>query len=193
MGTKKGNKNVVKAKIVTSFAGREHIREEIPVRTLLREISDIREILKAGTESQFNDETFEVQLRPIGEMRLKHLSLLWSIDKELLHLVLPSLKPVGVTVKMPALTKTDMEPHNIRPKMMEHLQDGSITPELAKTVCEVAGAGEKQEEEDLVPQSFEVNLNVVDGRVARDEHGVIIESAVEDVDMGDAFVAPPEK
>ena len=192
MGDSKNNN--IRTKISTSFAGREHIREEIPVRALLREISEIRDVLQAGTETRFDVDTFENQVRPIGEMRMKHLTLLWAIDKELLHLVLPSLKPVGVTIKMPTLTKEDMEPHNIRPKMMEHLKDGVITPELAKTVCEVAGAKEGTEEEDLVPTAFEVNLNVVEGRVTRDEHGIIIESTVDDedsLDMGDAFVTPP--
>jgi len=174
-------------KIVASFTDREHLRTEIPVRTIMSEIQSIRDILRAGAETSMNPETADVELVPIGETRIKELQLLWNIDKDLLHMVIPALKPIGVTVKVPELSTEDMQPHNIRPKMIEHVANGAITPESADLMCKVAGAIEGKVEEDDEPTSFEVNLNLVDARVQRDEHGIIIEEAEVEDDVGDVF------
>lgn len=174
-------------KIVASFTDREHLRQEIPVRTIMSEIQSIRDILRSGAEMGMDPETADVVSVPIGETRIKELQLLWNIDKELLHMVIPALKPIGVTVKVPSMTKEDMEPHNIRPKMIEHVASGAITPESADLMCKVAGAIEGKPEEDEAPTAFEVNLNLVDARVERDEHGIIIEEAEVEDDVGDVF------
>lgn len=184
---KQGMAESIITKVVASFTDREHLRTEIPVRTILSEIQSIRDILRAGAEQRMNPETADVELAPIGETRIKELTLLWNIDKELLHLVIPNLKPIGVTVKVPELSKEDMEPHNIRPRMIEHVASGAITPESADMMCKVAGAIEGKVEEDDEPTAFEVNLNLVDARVQRDEHGIIIESDEEEDDVGDVF------
>lgn len=174
-------------KVVSSFTDREHIRAEIPVRSILSEINYIREVLRAGSEMSLNEETLALEPRPIGETRLKELQSLWGMDKTLLQLVIPSLKPIGVTVKVPTLTKEDMEPQNIRPKMIEHVASGAITPESADLLCKVAGATDQRAEEEEEPTAFEVNLNLVDARVERDEHGIIVEKDDTVDDVGDVF------
>ena len=172
-------------KVVSSFRDREHLREEIPVRMIMAEINETRKILRSGSEMVLNQDTMLMESVPIGETRLKELQQLWNIDKVLLQMVIPSLKPIGVTVKLPSLSKEDREPHNIRSKMLEHVLDGELVPDTADVICKVAGAIEDTSADDAEPTSFNVNLNLVDAKVQRDVNGIIIET--EDDDMGDAF------
>lgn len=175
-------------KIVSTFTDREHLRQEIPARILMAEIAEMRQILRTGQELVRNPDTLMNELRPVGETRLKEISLLWNIDFKMLSLVIPTLKPIGVTVAVPELSKEDMEPQNIRPKMLEHVIKGNITPEAGEQICKVAGATEVSADEEDEPIAFEVNLNLVDARVERDEHGIIIEPADEEEDdVGDVF------
>jgi len=193
--TKKSSKTLKKqVERIASFGDREHLRSEIDVRTIMRELHEVRLLLRRGSEDDIDMDTGEIIARPLGGERLKSIKMLIDLDLGFIHLALPPLKAVNTVVRMPDMSKEDMEPQNIRGNLLQQVAEGLIAPDIAKSIAEVAGMKSELEDDSNIPQSFTVNISTVDGREVDDMGNPVVsddddsDMVVDGDDMGDAFI-----